>query len=163
MQVVLAQEVEAGRRVGIVLMLGRLLRLRLDVELAREADLLGVVDGHVQEAGEVLELALHVGVPQILVAFAAAPERVAGAAELLGDFERLLHLRGGEGERLGVAGWWPRRACSGGLLNRLAVPQSSLMPVRCCSSLSTFTTASRLRFVSARFAPSGATSRSWNA
>ena len=101
-QIVLAEEVEAGGGVGIVLMLGRLFRLGLDVELAGEADLLGVVDGHVEEAGEVLELALHVGVPQILVAFAAAPERVAPAAEFLGDFERLLHLRGGEGERLGV-------------------------------------------------------------
>ena len=83
-------------------MLGRLLRLGLDVELAREADLLGVVDGHVEEAGEVVELALHVGVPEILVAFAAAPEGVACAAEFLGDFERLLHLRRGEGEHVGV-------------------------------------------------------------
>ena len=49
------------------------------------------------------------------------------------------------------------------LLNRFAVPHSSLIPLRCCSSLSTFTTASRLRFVSASDAPSGATSRSWNA
>ncbi len=49
MQVVLAQEVEAGGGVAVVLVLGRLLRLGLDVELAGEADLLGVVDGHVQE------------------------------------------------------------------------------------------------------------------
>ena len=77
MQVVLAEEVEAGGGVGVVLVLGRLLRLRLDVELAVEADLLGVIDGHVQEPGQVIELALHVGVPQVLVAFAAAPEDVA--------------------------------------------------------------------------------------
>ena len=93
-------------------MLGRFLRLRLDVELAFEADLLGVVDRHVQEPGEVVELALHVGVPEVLVAFAAAPEHVAIAAELVRHFERLLHLGGGEGEHLGVAGWWRRRACS---------------------------------------------------
>ena len=63
-QVVFAQEVEAGRGVGVVLVLGRLLRLRLDVELALEADLLLVLDGHVQELREVIELALHVGVQQ---------------------------------------------------------------------------------------------------
>ena len=63
-EVVLAQEVQAGRGVGIVLVLGRFLRLGLDVELAGEADLLCVVDGHVQELREVVELALHVGVPQ---------------------------------------------------------------------------------------------------
>ena len=102
-QVVLPEEVEAGGGVGIVLMLGRLFRLGLDVELALEADLLGVVDRHVQELGEVVELALHVGVPEILVAFAAAPEDVAGAVEFLGDFEGLLHLRRGVGEDLGVA------------------------------------------------------------
>ena len=98
-----AQEVEAGGRVGIVLVLGRLLRLGLDVELALEADLLGVIDGHVQEAGQVIQLALHVGVPQVLVALAAAPEDVARAAQLLGDFERLLHLGRGEGEHVGIA------------------------------------------------------------
>ena len=63
---------------------------------------------------EVLQLALHVGVPQILVAFAAAPERIAAAAELLGHFEGLLHLGGGIGERLGSSGSSRRRACSGG-------------------------------------------------
>ena len=43
-------------------MLGRLLRLGLDVELALEADLLLVIDRHVEESREVVELALHVGV-----------------------------------------------------------------------------------------------------
>ena len=37
------------------------------------------------------------------VTFAAAPEDVAFAAEFLGDFQRLLHLGGGEGEHVGVA------------------------------------------------------------
>ena len=48
-QVVFAQEVQAGGGVGVVLVLGRLLGLGLDVELALEADLLLVVDRHVQE------------------------------------------------------------------------------------------------------------------
>ena len=97
-QVVGPQEVQAGGGVGIVLVLGRLLGLGLDVERAGEADLLLVVDGHVQEAGEVVELAFHVGVEQGRVAFAAAPEGVAGAAQFVGDFHGLLDLRGGEGE-----------------------------------------------------------------
>ena len=74
-QIVVAQEVEAGRGVGVVLVLGRLLGLGLDVELAREADLLGVVDGHVQEAGQMIELALHVGVPQVLSSPRGRPRR----------------------------------------------------------------------------------------
>ena len=49
-----------------------------------------------------VELPLHVGVEQRGVAFAAPPERVAGAAELVGDLHGLLHLRGGEGEDVEV-------------------------------------------------------------
>ena len=48
-QVVFAQEVQARRGVGIVLVLGRLLGLGLDVELALEADGLLVVHRQVQE------------------------------------------------------------------------------------------------------------------
>jgi len=33
------------------------------IELAGEADLLGVIDGHVHEGRQMLDLALHVGVP----------------------------------------------------------------------------------------------------
>ncbi len=101
-EIVLAEEVGARGGVGIVLVFGGLLGFRLDVELAGEADLFGVINSHVEKAGEVLQLALHVGVPEILVAFAAAPECVAAAAELFGHFERFLHLGGGEGERVGI-------------------------------------------------------------
>ena len=102
-QAVGAEEVDAGGGVEIVLVLGRLLGLGLDVELAGEADLLGVIDGHVHEAGQVVQLALHVGVPEGLVAFAAAPEHVARPAEFLGHFQGLLDLGGGKGEGVGVA------------------------------------------------------------
>ena len=63
-QLVLPQEVQAGGGVGVVLVLGRLHRLRLDVKLALEADLLLVLDGHVEERGQVIQLAFHVGVPE---------------------------------------------------------------------------------------------------
>ena len=101
-QVVGPQEVEAGGGVGVVLVLGRLLGLGLDVERAGEADLLLVVDGHVEEAGEVVELALHVGVEQGRIALAASPEGVAGAAQVVGDLHGLLDLGAGEGEDVEV-------------------------------------------------------------
>ena len=48
-EVISAQEVEASGGVGIILVLGRFLGLGLDVEGALEADLLLVVDRHVQK------------------------------------------------------------------------------------------------------------------
>ena len=101
-EVVGPQEIQAGGGIGIVLVLGRLLGLGLDVERAAEADLLLVIDGHVEEPAEVVELALHVGVEQGRVAFAATPERVAGPAQLVGDLHRLLDLGPGEGEDVEV-------------------------------------------------------------
>ena len=97
-----AQEGDPARDVEVVLVLRRLLRLGLDVELALEPDPLRVVDRHVQEPGQVLLLPLQVRVEERLVALAAAPERVAVAAELVGDLHRLLHLGGRVGEDVGV-------------------------------------------------------------
>ncbi len=109
-----------------------------------------------------VELALHVGVPQVLVAFAAAPERVAAAAEFLGDFERFLHLRGGKGERVGV------RAGRGAVHVAAVAEQVGRAPQQLDAGallllLEHFHDRVEVLFVSARFAPSGATSRSWNA
>src|SRR5690606_29009984 len=112
-QAVFAEEVQAGRGVGVVLVGGGFARLGFDVELAGEADLFLVVDRHVEERGEVVEFALQVGVEQGGVAFAAAPEGVAFAAEGVGGVDGGLHLGGGVGEdiemgrgagALGVAG-----------------------------------------------------------
>ena len=66
--------------VEIVLVLGRLLRLRLDQDRALEADLLLVLDDHRQEAAELRQLALHVGVEERLVTLAPAPQNVVRAA-----------------------------------------------------------------------------------
>ena len=104
-QVVLAQEVQAGSGIRIVLVSGGLTRLRLDVELAGEADLLLVIHSHVQQAGKVIDLTLHVGVPERGVAFAATPEGVAFTTEAMRDVHGLLHLSGGIGEHASV------RAC----------------------------------------------------
>jgi hypothetical protein len=132
-QIVFAQEVEAGAassRTG-----GWWApRLRLDVELAGEADLLLVVDRHVKERGEVVELALHVGVEQGGVAFAPAPEGVAFAAEGVGRLDRLLHLGRGVGEDVGVRRGPPALVVAR-VAKRQAVPQSSFLPVSACFCL----------------------------
>ena len=88
--------------VVVVLVLGGLARLGLDEQRALEADLVLVLDHQIHEAAKLVELALHVGVEQSLVAFAPAPQHVVFAAQLLRNVERLLHLRGGVGENLGI-------------------------------------------------------------
>ena len=88
-------------------MLGRLLWLGLDVKLALEADLLFVIDRHLEERAEVIQLTTNVGVPKRRVTLAATPEGVAFTAELVRDLDGLFHLRRSVGECVGVA------ACGG--------------------------------------------------
>ncbi len=82
-EAVLLQEAIDRRDVVVVLVLGRLLRLRLDQDRALVADLVLVLDDEVEEAAELVELAADIGVEQGFVAFAAAPQNVVFAAELL--------------------------------------------------------------------------------
>ena len=103
-QVVVAQELDGGGGIEVVLVQRRLLRLRFDQELGLKADFLGVVGAHVEELGDVVGLALHLGVPQVLVAFAAAPEHVVLGAQALADFEALLELATGVGVDVGERG-----------------------------------------------------------
>ena len=102
LEAVRLQEAVHGGDVVVVLVLGRLVRLGLDQDGALEADLVLVLDHQVHEAAELRELALQVGVEQGLVAFAAAPQHVVRAAQLVRQLEHVLHLRGGIGEDLGV-------------------------------------------------------------
>lgn len=69
---VLLEEAIDGRNVIVILVLGRLLRLRLDQDRALVADLVLVFDDEVEEAAELVELAADIGVEQRLVTFAAA-------------------------------------------------------------------------------------------
>ena len=57
----------------------------------------------IHQLREVVEFPLQVGVVQVHVPFAAAPEDVVLAAKVLGDFEALLDLGAGVGENVGVA------------------------------------------------------------
>lgn len=99
---VLLEEAIDGRDVIIILMLGRLLRLRLDQDRALVADLVLVFDDEVEEAAELVELAADIGVEQCLVTFAAAPQHVVFAAELLRGIDAGLHRRGCKSEDVGI-------------------------------------------------------------
>ncbi len=101
-ELVCPQEIQAGGGVRVVLVLGRLLGLRLDVERPVEADLLLVIDGHVEEAAEVVELALHVGVEEGRIPLASSPESVPGPTQLVCNLHCLLDLRAGEREDVEV-------------------------------------------------------------
>ena len=49
-----------------------------------------------------VELALHVGIEQCGITFAATPEGIASAAEIMGDFHGLFDLGAGEGKDVKV-------------------------------------------------------------
>ena len=84
LQAVADQEAVDGRGVVVVLVLGRLLRLRLDQQRALEPDPVLVLRDEVQEPGQLGLLARQVGVEQRFVALAPAPQHVVRAAEALG-------------------------------------------------------------------------------
>ncbi len=88
--------------VVVVLVLGRLERLGLDQDRALEPDGVLVLDDHVEEPAELVDLARHVGVEQRLVALATTPQHVVRSAQPVRRLHAVGDLRGGEGEQLGV-------------------------------------------------------------
>ena len=90
--------------IEVILVHRRLLGLRLDQELSVQADLLSILVAHVEELGHVLLLALHLGVPQVLVAFTAAPEHVVLGPQALCDLQGVLQLATGVGVDVGERG-----------------------------------------------------------
>ena len=62
-----------------------------------------MVHREVQELAEMIHRALKVGVEEGAVAFAAAPENVAGAVEGMGYLDGLFDLGGGVSENIGIA------------------------------------------------------------
>ena len=104
------EEAVHGRRVEVILMLGRLVRLRLDQDGAVEADLVLVLDDEAQEAAQIVQLALHVGVEQRLVTLATAPQHIIRAAQAMRRFQRVADLHRAERVDFGVR---VRRATGG--------------------------------------------------
>ena len=101
-QTVANEEPVDRRRVVVVLVLGGLVRLRLDQKGTLEADLVLVLDDHAHEAGHLVVFVLQVRVQKRVVAFAPAPQDVVGAAQFLRGIESLLDLSGREGEDLRI-------------------------------------------------------------
>ena len=103
-QTVGAEEVNARGRIKVVLMLGRFLRFGFKVELTLESDFLGVINRHVHEDCQMIQLALHVGVEPGHVSFSTAPEHVAFSAQFFGNFNSLFNLSGCVSEGISMAG-----------------------------------------------------------
>ena len=96
-QAVFAQEVQASGGVRVVLVRGGFAGLGLDPERAVETDFFFPGHGHVEEGGELIELVLHVGVPERGIAFASTPENIAFTAEFFGHGDGFFDLCGGIG------------------------------------------------------------------
>jgi hypothetical protein len=92
------EEAVDGLDVVVVLVLGRLHRLGLDQQLAREADLVLVLDDEMQEPSELRLLAREIRVEERVVALTAAPQHVVLAAQALRDLQHVLDLGSGIGE-----------------------------------------------------------------
>ncbi|RMS49307.1 hypothetical protein ALP64_203743 [Pseudomonas syringae pv. actinidiae] len=105
-QAVLLQKTEHRGAVVIVLMLGGLLWLGFDQQVAFEADLVFVLNHHAHETTELFAFVLEVGIEQGFVTFTTAPQHVIGAFEALGRVHRAEHLGGSVGKyfRVRVAG-----------------------------------------------------------
>ena len=70
------EEAVDGFDVEIILMLGRLMRLGFDQDIALETDLVLMLDDHLQEAAKLCLFLFQVGVEQAVIAFTAAPQHI---------------------------------------------------------------------------------------
>ena len=93
-EVVLAEEIQAGGAVGIILVLGWLLWLGFNVKLTIETNFLFKINGHVKKARQVIELPLHVGVDDGTISFATTPKSIALTPQAVGDLDGFLDLGG---------------------------------------------------------------------
>jgi hypothetical protein len=96
-EVVLPEEIQAGGRVAVILVGAGFARLGLDVERSVKSNFLLMIDRHVQEGRQMIELTFHVGVDQGCISLPSSPEGISQATELVGAFDGLLHLGGSVG------------------------------------------------------------------
>ena len=89
------QEADNGLGILVILVLGGLHRLGLNQEGALKALGTGIVTRCREHLGQVVLLALHLGIKQALVALTATPEDVTGTAQLDGGINGVLDLDGG--------------------------------------------------------------------
>ena len=79
-QAIGTQEADNGLGILVILVLGGFHRLRLNQEGTLESLGTGIVAGSREHLGQVVLLALHLGVEQALIAFTATPKDVGGTA-----------------------------------------------------------------------------------
>ena len=120
-QFILAQESQCCCRVGIILMRRWLFRLRLNQELSFKADILFVINRHVQKTGKLLLLVLHVRIQEGVISFTSAPEYIVFATKLMCGINCSFYLGGSVGEHMcirvggcpqGIAGVTEEVCCS---------------------------------------------------
>ena len=122
LEIVLPDEIQARRRVEVVLVLGRLLRFGLEQELPGKADRLGEVDRHVHEPREVIQLALHVGVVEVLSTPRARPRRRNCCPPIPASRQSPASPGPPRRQRRRHSGWSPPRACTAGAKRGLPSP-----------------------------------------
>ena len=101
-QVIGAKETQNRSSVEIVLMLGGLLRFRLNEKLPVKPDLFGIIHRHMEKSGHLLLLSFHVRVKQRLIPFPAAPKDIIFSAKLLSRCDGVFHLGGRTGKHVGI-------------------------------------------------------------
>ncbi len=97
-----AEETDNGLGVHIVLMLGRLHRLRLDEERAFETAGASIVTGSLEHLCEMVFLSLHLSVEKTHVALAASPEDVIRSSKLDSRINGVLDLHSSTGDNIEV-------------------------------------------------------------
>ena len=79
-----SEEGEGGCSIGIVLVLGRFRGFWFNEELSLEADLLLVIDRHLEEPSHLLLLSFQIRAEERLVSFPSAPKHVVLSAKFFG-------------------------------------------------------------------------------
>ena len=103
-QAVRTTEIQARGCIEVILMFCWLFRLGFEQELSFESDLFRVIDSHMHESGEMIQFTFHVGIEQVVIAFAATPKDIVFTTQFVRHFQGFLHLGCCECEDIGVAG-----------------------------------------------------------
>ena len=93
---VLPQKADSRRRVEVILVLHGFFRFGFDIKISLKAYASAVIHRHTHKARCIFLFEFHVGIEKRFIAFPAAPKHVTAPAELDGNIQSLLDLRGGK-------------------------------------------------------------------
>src|SRR5690606_8160547 len=91
-KIILLQKADDRRGIVVVLVLRWLTRFGLNKECTPSAPLAGIVCGHMEDAGKVLLLTLHICLQKGHMSFASAPKNIVLSAESNGRVQRSFNL-----------------------------------------------------------------------